>query len=41
MRWPKRFVVRWPKRLWCAGDGGRGVYSSDVHHLVQKPVSAG
>ena len=26
--------------LWCAGDGGRGVCSSDVHHLVQKAVSA-
>ena len=26
--------------LWCAEDGGRGVYSSDVHHLGQKPVSA-
>ena len=26
--------------LWCAEDGGRGVRSSDVHHLVQKPVSA-
>ena len=26
--------------LWCAGDGGRGVRSSDVHRLVQKPVSA-
>ena len=26
--------------LWCAGDGGRGVCSSDVHDLVQKPVSA-
>ena len=26
--------------LWCAGDDGRGVCSSDVHHLVQKPVSA-
>ena len=26
--------------LWCAGDGGRGVYSSDVHRLVQKPGSA-
>ena len=26
--------------LWCAGDGGRGVCSSDVHRLVQKPVSA-
>ena len=26
--------------LWCAGDGGRGVYSPDVHDLVQKPVSA-
>ena len=26
--------------LWCAGDGGRGVCSSDVPHLVQKPVSA-
>ena len=25
--------------LWCAVDGGRGVYSSDVHHLVQKTVS--
>ena len=25
---------------WCAEDGGRGVCSSDVHHLVQKPVSA-
>ena len=25
---------------WCAGDGGRGVCSSDVHRLVQKPVSA-
>ena len=25
----------------CDGeDGGRGVCSSDVHHLVQKPVSA-
>ena len=27
--------------LWCAGDGGRGVCPSDVHRLVQKPVSAG
>ena len=26
-------------RLWCTEDGGRGVWSSDVHHLVQKPVS--
>ena len=26
--------------LWCAGDGGRGVCSSDVHRFVQKPVSA-
>ena len=26
--------------LWCAGDGGRGVCSSDVHRLVQKPVLA-
>ena len=26
--------------LWCAGDGGRGVCSSDVHRLVQKLVSA-
>ena len=26
--------------MWCAWDGGRGVCSSDVHHLVQKPVSA-
>ena len=26
--------------LWCAGDGGRGVCSSDVNRLVQKPVSA-
>ena len=26
--------------LWWAEDGGRGVCSSDVHHLVQKPVSA-
>ena len=26
--------------LWCAGDGGRGVCSSDVHDLIQKPVSA-
>ena len=26
--------------LWCAEDGGRGVFSSDVHYLVQKPVSA-
>ena len=25
--------------FWCAGDGGRGVCSSDVHDLVQKPVS--
>ena len=25
--------------LWCAEDGGRGICSSDVHHLVQKPVS--
>ena len=26
--------------LWRAGDGGRGVCSSDVHDLVQKQVSA-
>ena len=26
--------------LWCAEDGRRGVYSSDVCHLVQTPVSA-
>ena len=26
--------------LWCVEDGGRGVCSSDVHRLVQKPVSA-
>ena len=26
--------------LWYAEDGGRGVCSSDVHHLAQKPVSA-
>ena len=26
--------------LWCAGDGGHGVCSSDVHDLKQKPVSA-
>ena len=26
--------------LWCAEDGGHGFCSSDVHHLVQKPVSA-
>ena len=26
--------------LWCAGDGGRGVCSSDVLDLKQKPVSA-
>ena len=26
--------------LWCAEDGGRGVCSSDVRHLVQNPVSA-
>ena len=26
--------------LWCAENGGRGVCSSDVHHSVQKPVSA-
>ena len=26
--------------LWCAGDSGCGVCSSDVHHLGQKPVSA-
>ena len=26
--------------LWCAEDGGRGLCSLDVHHLVQKPVSA-
>ena len=25
--------------LWCAEDGGRGFCSSDVHHLVQKPLS--
>ena len=25
--------------LWCAEDGVRSVCSSDVHHLVQKPVS--
>ena len=33
-RCPRRIV------LWCAEDGRRGVCSSDVHHLVQKPVSA-
>ena len=32
MQWPKRFVVRWGRRSRCC--------SSDVHHLVQKPVSA-
>ena len=26
--------------LWCAGDGGRGVCSSDVQNFVQNPVSA-
>ena len=26
--------------LWCAEDGGRGVCSLDVHHLLQTPVSA-
>ena len=26
--------------LWCARDGGRGVCLSDVHRLVQKPVSS-
>ena len=26
--------------LWCAEDGDRGVCSSDVHHWVQKHVSA-
>ena len=26
--------------LWCAGDGGRGAWSSDMHHWMQKPVSA-
>ena len=31
--WSGRNVLR------CAGDGGRGVCSSDVHRLVQKPVS--
>ena len=33
---------RFPDRnaLWCAEDGGRGVCSSDVHHLVQNSVSA-
>ena len=25
---------------WCVEDGGCGVCSSDVHYLVQKPVSA-
>ena len=25
---------------WCDEDGGHGVCSSDVHHLVQKAVSA-
>ena len=34
----RRFCVR--NVLWCAGDGGRGVCSSNVHRLVQKPVSA-
>ena len=29
-----------PKLLWCVEDGGCGVCSSDVHHLVQNPVSA-
>ena len=32
--------MRWRNVLWYAGDGGRGVCSSDVHDLVQKPVSA-
>ena len=35
--------LRWcpgRKVLWCVEVGGRGVCSSDVHHLVQKPVSA-
>ena len=26
--------------LWCAGNGGCGGCSSDVHHWMQKPVSA-
>ena len=30
---------RGQKVLWCVEDGGRGVCSSDVHHLVQKSVS--
>ena len=25
--------------LWCTENGGRGVCSSDVHYLVQKPVA--
>ena len=29
-----------PNLLWCVEDGRHGVCSSDVHHLVQKPVSA-
>ena len=32
-RWRRNF-------LWCVEDGGRDVCSSDVHHLVQKSVSA-
>ena len=36
-------VFRWRRDrnfLWCVEDGGRGVCSSDVHQLVQKPASA-
>ena len=29
-----------PINLWCVEDGGRGVCSSDVHQLVQNPISA-
>ena len=33
MHWPKRFVVRWGRQSRC-------LLIEDVHHLVQKPVSA-
>ena len=32
-------MVPRPRRFWCVEDGGCGVCSSDMHHLVQKPVS--
>ena len=36
----KLYRCRGQNILWCAGGSGRGVWSLDVHHLMQKPVVA-